>query len=298
VPSNGNYGYRTYTIHWGGELSGQNIPELIWAETLSNNDLVKLNPDTSVNLLVTTVRDGSTSPKVNNVQTVTVNATSGTFTLTLNVPSLGSPGALTQTTSPIAYNASSEDLRTELDRILNPNGSVLDPLNPRNNTSKPYTNNVAVTKSGNVFMVSFQGEYGDRQIVSVNSSSVILSTRVNGLNYYGLSTLNLRLGSGNDVVNVQGTGAGTITNIYGNAGDEKFFVSSQSNYGLEPVVTIPPGNLDQILGVLNLDGGTGSHLLKVSDVDWGHEPQYLHNVRKIDLSLNVVSTIAGGNIRT
>jgi hypothetical protein len=56
--------------------------------------------------------------------------------------------------------------------------------------------------------------------------------------------------------------------------------------------------------------GTGSNsesdvsdmgVLRMSDVNWGHEPQYLHNVRKIVLSDNSgagsVTTIAGGNIR-
>ena len=49
------------------------------------------------------------------------------------------------------------------------------------------------------------------------------------------------------------------------------------------------------------DSGSESGILgsasKMSDVNWGHEPQYLHNVRKIILSTSEVSTIAGGNIR-
>ena len=36
----------------------------------------------------------------------------------------------------------------------------------------------------------------------------------------------------------------------------------------------------------------------MSDVNWGHEPQYLHNVRKIvTAGAGEVSTIAGGIIR-
>ena len=124
-----------------------------------------------MNVLLATVRNGSVSPNVSNVQTITVDADGGTFTLTLNVPIPGST-TLTQTTVAIPYNASAVDLRTALDSILNPNGSILDPLNPRNNGSRPFTNNVAVAVVGNVFIITFQGEFSDRAVTAVNTSSL------------------------------------------------------------------------------------------------------------------------------
>ena len=51
-----------------------------------------------------------------------------------------------------------------------------------------------------------------------------------------------------------------------------------------------------------VSSGTGSSpygtSLQLSSVNWGHEPQYLHNVRKITTNgYGMVSTIAGGIIR-
>ena len=43
-------------------------------------------------------------------------------------------------------------------------------------------------------------------------------------------------------------------------------------------------------------GSTGSQKAE-SEIDWGHEPQYLHNVRMISLADVSVLTIAGSYIR-
>jgi len=71
-----------------------------------------------------------------------------------------------------------------------------------------------------------------------------------GIAYETVETLNINLGSGSDVFNVQGTSA--VTNLSLNAGDDRMFVSSN-------------GVLDELLGTLNIDAGSGRHLLMISD---------------------------------
>lgn len=78
------------------------------------------------------------------------------------------------------------------------------------------------------------------------------------LQYAGIEALTIALGTGNDTFNVQGTSADTVTTLKTGAGDDAVVVSST-----------PPGNagtLDGIMGVLNIDAGSGAHnVLTVSD---------------------------------
>jgi hypothetical protein len=58
-------------------------------------------------------------------------------------------------------------------RLLNPNGSTLD-IDPAFDfatriTSRPYTDNVAVRKVGNVFLLTFQGAYRDLSIHDIDT---------------------------------------------------------------------------------------------------------------------------------
>ena len=77
-----------------------------------------------------------------------------------------------------------------------------------------------VTKINNDYIVNFQGK--TRQLdagpgvglFSIDNSGLIggeaqVATRMNGINYYGFEVLDILLGSGADVVNVQGTSAGS-----------------------------------------------------------------------------------------
>ncbi len=41
----------------------------------------------------------------------------------------------------------------------------------------------------------------------------------------------------------------------------------------------------------------GKSRAREEEIDWGHEPQYLHNVRIVSTSDACARTIAGGNIR-
>ena len=101
------------------------------------------------------------------------------FKLTLNV--VAANGATAQTTANLSFDASATDIRTALDPILNPNGSILDPFNPRNDNSKPYTNNVAVSRIGNVYTITFQGEHRTKSVVSVNAANLLNTAGVAGI---------------------------------------------------------------------------------------------------------------------
>lgn len=128
------------------------------------------------------------------MQTLTVNATAGTFRLKL----------LGKMTTPIAWDATAADLSAALNSILNPNNT---------NPDLPHTDNFAVSKFGNDFVVSFRGTHRTLRlgatdvITSMLAGTIKLATRANGINYYGLDTFNVDLGSGSDTVNVQGTSA-------------------------------------------------------------------------------------------
>ncbi|MDA1273124.1 MAG: hypothetical protein O2960_03590, partial [Verrucomicrobia bacterium] len=85
-----------------------------------------------------------------------------------------------------------------------------------------------------------------------------------GITYGGLETLNLNLGSASDVLNIRGTSA--VTNILANNGNDRVYVSSLANESTAAAPTeFLRGDLNQILGTLNLDLGDGRHLLMISD---------------------------------
>ena len=161
-------------------------------------------------------------------------------------------------TAPIAFNASEADVLAAVSAILNPTNT--DP-------ARSFTNNVAVRRYGTVYQLLFRGEDEAMTIAWVDASALTgtlaLATRVNGINYYGVETLDIDLGSGNDVFNVQGTTA--TTNLSLAAGDERVYVSSGAHYGQGDHPDYLYGDLDQVLGALNIDAGTGRHQLMISD---------------------------------
>src|SRR6185436_2557588 len=93
-------------------------------------------------------------------QTITVDATGGTFTLSFLF--LNAIGELEEVVSaPIAWNATALDLYKILSPILNPNGSTID-IDPEfdrvtRSPSLPFTDYFAVTRYGSVFHITFQG---------------------------------------------------------------------------------------------------------------------------------------------
>ena len=75
--------------------------------------------------------------------------------------------------------------------------------------------------------------------------------------YLRIENLNIGLGSGDDVLNIQGTPVASIANLSTGAGDDVINISSDS--------PINSGDLDNINGTVNLDAGAGSNILNVSD---------------------------------
>jgi Ca2+-binding RTX toxin-like protein len=167
-------------------------------------------------------------------------------------------------TANITWDATttSADVLAALSAVLNPNNV---------NDALPFTDNVAVTRHGDVLRIALQGEDRDRRIVWVEVSgglAVDLADRASGIDYFGAETLNISFGSGDDVLNVQGTSAITRTDIALGDGDERIYVSSQADYGLAEPEDRPDylrGHLDDVRGTLNLDAGSGRHLLMISD---------------------------------
>ena len=101
----------------------------------------------------------------------------------------------------------------------------------------------------------------DRNLVA----PVVVSSRRSGIDYAGIERLKVDTGSGDDVVDVRGTTA--VTDVYAHAGDDRFYVSSLAGETLASARTTDylEGNLDAVLGNLNLSGSDGRHKLFISD---------------------------------
>ena len=121
-----------------------------------------------------------------------------------------------------------------------------------NVAGNPFTATFALTKVA--------GSTGSAVIEAANAR---VATRVDGINYYGIDTMNIDFGAGADVMNVQGTSARTNINL--RDGDDSIFVSSTANFGLGETTDFLTGHLHDIDGMLNIDAGVGRHVLLVSD---------------------------------
>ncbi len=181
----------TYTVRFGGILAGENLSLLQWdqaSSTLETDD-----SQTSVSVDITTRREGGTTmPWINNLQTITVDAASGGFTLLIE-----GLGSVT-----LSYDATAQELLDALEPLLNPN-------NVRNDLS--HTRNVWVSKVNQVYLILFQGEHRDKQVTLASHTltqadgsqgTIEIATRIEGINYYNIGTTNIFLGSGNDIVDV------------------------------------------------------------------------------------------------
>src|SRR5204863_4909962 len=80
---------------------------------------------------------------------------------------------------------------------------------------------------------------------------------------YNVETLNIDLGRGDDVFDVQGTTA--RTNLHLHEGNERVYVSSQAAETLATHTDFLRGNLDQVGGMLNIRAGDGQSSLMISD---------------------------------
>ncbi len=121
------------------------------------------------------------------------------------------------------------------------------------------------------YLIGFRGEVNEDPAHPVTVGLSALGSdataydalRTDGLNYYGLETLNLLLGSGDDVLNVRGTLP--VTNVSTAVGNDRVYVSSEANVGIDETPQFLAGHLDDIDGTLNLDFGAGRNNLLVSD---------------------------------
>ena len=102
---------------------------------------------------------------------------------------------------------------------------------------------------------------------------------MDGIEYFGVESLNVDTGSGADILSVQGVSAGSngfgpgaTTNIGLHNGDDKVFVSSNADQDLSSWQNVDflTGNLDDVRGALNIDLGTGRHELFMSDEASSH----------------------------
>ena len=84
-----------------------------------------------------------------------------------------------------------------------------------------------------------------------------------GISYTSIETLNIDLGSGDDVFNTQGTTA--VTTLATHAGDDRVYVSSEASLTTGTGTDFLTGHLDLISGTFNLLAGSGRNLFMVSD---------------------------------
>ena len=350
----------TLTIVFGGPHAGRDFATLEWLRDDGRNSLAVTDADTTVNVTITPLRDGSNTPALSTVRTVTVDPADGAFGLaiddvaafnlevqTIIVPAGTAafsltvarmvPNTLTDIeTTTFTFDPTKSDrelagdlreaigsnaieltrigevytivwagpyLGLDLPELTVENGLAIatitdggSPLNfapdasaeeilaalqliadPSNtDPDLPHTRNVAVTKIGHVYIIYFQGARVGTDarptvelLVGGTAKPEAVATRLDGINYYNVETLNIDLGSGDDVINVQGTTA--RTNLRLHDGDERIYVSSAADLDIEtaadPVDRFDflPGHLDDVDGMLNIRAGAGRHLLMISD---------------------------------
>ena len=203
-------------------------------------------------------------------QTLAINANGGTFEIGLRI------GGNLVKTSPLAYNATPEQVRAALDQLLDPTNAT------RPATEAPKTSGVAVTKQGSVYTITFQGAFESLRIdprdvdgalldLTLGTSSVrgsaTLATQLEGIRYFGFEELNIDLSAGSDIFNIRSSNDGTVTNVRGNDGDDRIYISSQADRQPSNIAGFDylNGHLDGIRGILNIDGGMGRQTLMISD---------------------------------
>ena len=154
-----------FTVTFTGTHGGLDFSQLKIGGATVVQDVTLLVPrvDASAEVRTATVRDGTTTPDRDVVQTIDVGgATSGSFVLHYVLPD--SQGVLQDVaTGAIPIGASAEDLFTALNAVLNPNN-----INP----ALPFTDNVTVEKHGSTFTITYQGSMRGQRIAYIDTSAV------------------------------------------------------------------------------------------------------------------------------
>ncbi|HMJ89541.1 MAG TPA: calcium-binding protein, partial [Candidatus Acidoferrum sp.] len=195
-----------YTVTFVGDQGGVDLDEINWGEDRDDTGLIP-SANASADVIVRTIRDGSYDPELNNAQTVTINdAVGGTFRLSFVLEN--EDGELVEVwTEPVPYNATALDLFKALSRVLNPNGATID-IDPEFDRvtripSRPFTDNVSVSKHDKVFHIAFQGVYEDLAIHNIDTTQLLGAARGTTVTFSGVT-------DGSASVE---TGAGTTTTI-------------------------------------------------------------------------------------
>ena len=139
-----------------------------------------------------------------------------------------------------------------MDTIFIPNNS---------DNAKPHTSNFRVVKFGNDYHIVMLGDHRDLEIRGIDIDDSSLNGKIdierrgpgygNEVAYYEVELMELYLGQGDDIVNIQGTSARTDIKSYN--GDDSFYVSSLANVGITENEIEFIGDLDQIRVALNID---------------------------------------------
>ena len=197
---------------------------------------------TGSQFLLSLVPSSTVTSSQSGVFRMEINGVGGSFTL-----STGGPLA----TYVLAPGAAADQVRDALNALLG-------------------TDVVVVEDDGSGYDIDFTAAPDFETIdLSVNplnlDNSVDISPLMAGIKYFNAENLNIDLAEQDEVFNIRGTTA--ETNVFGHAGDERYYVSSAADEDLATalITDFLLGNLDDIFGNLNLDAGQGRHLLMVSD---------------------------------
>ncbi|HZB76199.1 MAG TPA: Calx-beta domain-containing protein [Solirubrobacteraceae bacterium] len=199
---------------------------------------------------------------IDRLYSVTVPAGATTFTITLQ-----GIGAHT-----FAGGASAQAVEDALQALLFPDAESCG-----QNGDSDCARSVVVQRFGTDYLIGFRGERnglartegpltfaGGPVLTATGMGGAALDVRrIDGINYYGLETLDIALGQGDDVFNVQGTLP--VTNVSLNGGNERVYVSHLADVGIDARPDYLHGHLDRVAGTLNLDFGAGRHTLMISD---------------------------------
>ena len=275
-----------YVIRFEGSLNNTDVPQII----ATSIDLQK-SIETSAGVWTTYVPSVTPStrtqgiglPELNDMQVMTVNAASGRYKLTF-----GLTGGATYTTDWIRYDASADEVQDALQKAL---ALALSGGSDDEFWRRYQLFDVAVQRYGSVYLIGFQGMlrqvnkgFGVRLVAAaateLDGGTISVIDRMDGINYYGFEQVEITLGTGTDILNIQGTTAGSngfsakggiaVTNVRMNDGEDKrsqVYISSDADLDFASIVGFDflTGNLDDVNGALNLDFGNGQHKLMISD---------------------------------
>jgi hypothetical protein len=277
-----------YVIRFQGELTGTPV-DLIAADDgmLIDGDGVSGAEGGEVAATVTSRTDNDELRRLDDVQTVTVDATGGSYALTVSfmVPDASTTETddfvvIERTTDPIAYDASAATVRRALQVAV------------ADSVVEEFKNDVWVSRFGNAYVIGFQGKLRNIPIDGVAGQGVgflvadttdlvgggvEIATRMDGINYYGFEEIQVDFGGGDDVVNVQGASSGSggfsepggiaVTDLNLRNGNEQIYVSSNADldFASREGFDFLSGDLDDLNGALNIAAGAGRHSLMISD---------------------------------